>query len=608
VPRSLAGEASTADMLPRLWRVVAFVLTATAASTRGFLPFETDLSRRVAAADDGVLGELLDSLRVMQDAYFQPWLGTWPTAIDWTAAVMGTEVSGALRSLSKALEQPGASRLDDYKSKENLLATYFSQMIGFYFGQDAFSIRNQAYDDILWVVLGWLETIEFINSHSALYAPSQLDSIKKTFVNGTWYGNQWIPPFAHRARVFWDLSTDGWDTKLCGGGMNWNPRLEPYKNAITNELFIAASASMYLYFPGDDNTSPFNNPRDPRVFDPHAIGPNEPRDKKHLEAALSGYEWLAGVGMMNSQGLYVDGFHIPGWNNVSNPNTKCNARNDMVYTYNQGVLLTGHIGLWKATGDEQFLRDGHKLVQAVINATGYDLAHDRPVDDIAHLEPGQLPPWHGIGRAGILEEQCDASGTCSQNGHTFKGIFFHHLTAFCAPSDLEVAKGASGLDGGTLKQIEQAHASACNAYLGWIRRNAAAAVDTKDSDGKFGTWWTAGLLNLKTQTLKTGNHGPPESPEGAGVDYRTYGVPSDSLWTPAKAHSGALDHVGYDVSDQVPIRARTIHARDIPPPKIPTAGVASDPNDRGRGRTVETQGGGLSVVRALWEISHHTAK
>jgi hypothetical protein len=27
-----------------------------------------------------------------------------------------------------------------------------------------------------------------------------------------------------------------------------------------------------------------------------------------------------------------------------------------------------------------------------------------------------------------------------------------------------------------------------------------------------------------------------------------------------------------------------------------------DLNDRGRGRTVETQGGGISVLRALWEI------
>ena len=40
--------------------------------------------------------------------------------------------------------------------------------------------------------------------------------------------------------------------------MSWNPYLEPYKNAITNELFISASIGMYLYFPGDDNDSPFS--------------------------------------------------------------------------------------------------------------------------------------------------------------------------------------------------------------------------------------------------------------------------------------------------------------------------------------------------------------
>ncbi len=140
--------------------------------------------------------------------------------------------------------------------------------------------------------------------------------------------------------------------------------------------------------------------------------------------------------MLNSQGLYIDGFHISGTKNGTRPSTKCDVRNEMVYTYNQGVILTGQIGLWKATGHDGFLRDGHRLIQSVITATGYDLEDDRPIDDIDDLEPGQLPPWRGLGRAGVLEEQCDVSGTCSQDSQSFKGIFFHHLTAFCAPLDI----------------------------------------------------------------------------------------------------------------------------------------------------------------------------
>ncbi len=36
--------------------------------------------------------------------------------------------------------------------------------------------------------------------------------------------------------------------------------------------------------------------------------------------------------------------------------------------------------------------------------------------------------------------------------------------------------------------------------------------------------------------------------------------------------------------------------------KRSAAAKGTDPNNRGRGRTVETQGGGLAVLRALWEV------
>lgn len=46
---------------------------------------------------------MLQVLYTMQEDHFAPWLGTWPTAIDWTAAVLETHVSGALSSISRAL-------------------------------------------------------------------------------------------------------------------------------------------------------------------------------------------------------------------------------------------------------------------------------------------------------------------------------------------------------------------------------------------------------------------------------------------------------------------------------------------------------------------------
>ncbi len=605
-------------------RVLGLVLLAAGASLTcadGFLPFDPDagqIPHPPTTPDMGVFGEFLDALQVMQDQYFAPWLGTWPTSIDWTAAVMGTHVSGALTSLSKGLGMPGAAGFDEYKAKENLITTYFSQVLSFYFGQDAFTIRSEAFDDILWVVLGWLEAVQFIDSYSELYSSAvpglPLDPaqhVSDVLLNQTWYGKQWTAAFAHRSRIFWYLAEQGWDTKLCGGGMNWNPHFEPYKNAITNELYVAGSVAMYLYFPGDANTSPYSNPKDPRVkAPPGANGPFVPHDPKYLEAAMAGYSWLASVGMQGPDGLYVDGFHIPDWNNATNPNTKCTARDDMLYTYNQGVLLSGQRGLWEVTRDAKFLYDGHSLIQAAINATGYHLRYDRPVDNITGLEPGDLPPWHGLGRAGVLEDQCDAAGTCSQDSQTFKGIYFHHLTTFCAPlsGPLPGIPGAAGKNGADFAGLQDAHSSACAAYVGWIRHNALAALATRDSAGKFGMWWTAGILNLAAGIKNASMPYNSSASDENSVDYRTYGVPQDALWVTPSAHTRAQAQDLAKVLDQIPLGhggMKRMFMSDAPVHLYRRADTvdASDPNTRGRGRTVETQGGGLAVLRALWEIS-----
>ena len=561
-----------------------------------------------------VFDEFLEALRVMQEEFFEPWLGQWPKAIDWTAAVIGTHVAGALSSISQ-----GLSAEEGVKEKENLITTYFSQLLSYYFGQDAFSIRNEAYDDMLWVVLGWLEAVQFIDFHTTLYHQSTTQDedsgvhrARPGLHNQSWYGNLWTPAFAHRARIFWDIASQGWDNELCGGGMTWNPRLEPYKNAITNELYIAASTSMYLYFPGDTNNSPFFNTHDPLATNPldsgsNSTGSGDPHNPQHLQAALAAYFWLQLSDMKNQQGLFVDGFHISGWKNVTNPNTRCDQRNEMVYTYNQGVVLTGQIGLWKVTGDQRFLRDGHQLIQSVINATGYDLALERPIDDIASLlEHGQLPPWRGLGRAGVLEDRCDIGGQCSQNSQTFKGIFFHHLTAFCAPFDMAYFKSqpteseADYLAREIYERAVRDHRAACLSYIGWIQRNVDAALATKDADGKFGMWWTAGLLKNSSTLLSAATLADAVDIESDSVDYRTYGVPKDSTWVSSPIRDQPL----YGDGNQAPLtdrRSKTEPVNDFR--NKDGEPHASDPNNRGRGRTVETQGGGLAVLRCLWEIT-----
>ena len=496
-----------------------------------------------------IFASMLDSLETMQSHYFQLWQGTWPSSIDWTAAVLGTYLSGTLSSFTSSIEyiitldaNNPSKFSNDAQKMENLINKYFSQVISFYFGQDAFSLRTQAYDDMLWVVLGWIEGIKFVNLHSSLhYTTSQKNQ-------SYWYGTQFIPAFAHRARVFYDLASRGWDTDLCGGGMIWSPYLRPYKNAITNELFITASISMYLYFPGDDNSSPFTTGN-------AGILPARPHDPKYLDAAVNGYDWLSASNMTNWRGLYVDGFHIRR-NGERDANKRCDDRNEMVYTYNQGVLLSGLRGLWEATGSTRYLDDAHNLVRSVITSTGWNI-------ETNSRSNGR---WAGLGRDGILEELCDAGGYCSQNGQTFKGIFFHHLTAFCAPLPSSPLLGQHSFAAD--QATAESHQSRCTSYQAWIIRNARAAYATRDSKGNYGMWWGEHEQEAESQI-----------PYGAD-DFQNRGFPGD--------HKKG--------------------GRNNPKERVPTANrydndIQRDVNDRGRGRTVETQGGGVSVLRAMWELT-----
>lgn len=427
--------------------------------------------------------------------------------------------------------------------------------------------------------------------------------------NGPWHGQYWAPSFAHRARIFWELGSKGWDTNLCDGGMNWNPRLEPYKNAITNELWIAASISMYLWFPGDNNTTPWISNRS---------GVKATREPKYLAAAIEGYKWLTGVNMTNNAGLYVDGYHV---DRSKQGNTKCDQRSEAVFTYNQGVLLTGQRGLWAATGSASYLEDGHRLIQAVVKASGWDLQLDRPIDDLSDLPPGYLPPWHGLGRGGVVEESCDASATCSQDGQTFKGIFFHHFVAFCQPLDPAIVEPGMVDNAEAYDQIYTAHASACQAYLAWVEHNAKSALLTRDREGRFGTWWGAGVFRYTMPTMETDGitHDAPNV-----TDYRNYGLPHDGVWAngnPDKVwapngeaqknhtRSYVLVDSQEQPGQQVLGRFRKQGPRENgdgdgveQQSKRAAAANSGDPNDRGRGRTPETQNGGMALMRAWWEL------
>lgn len=534
------------------------------------VPLCENVSKRLSTYPSTYIA-LLDALDVMESHFFTVSRGTWPKAIDWTAAVMSTQVSATLSAMTvyaQKIRSCPTLPTDKARDHENLINRYFTQITSFYFGENAFALRTQAYDDMLWVVLGWLEAIKFIKLHSSLHYTSSYDH------NATWYANQFIPQYAHRAHLFYDLASHGWDTTLCGGGMTWNPYLAPYKNAITNELYISASISMYLYFPGDSDPSPF--------LAHTGLPPAKAHDVRYLDNAMKAYKWLKHSKMRNECGLYVDGFHITGWRggkDGSNGTGKCDLRDEKVYTYNQGVILSGLKGLWEATGSRGYLKDGHELVRDVIRATGWE---DRNIE--------QRYRWAGLGRGGVMEELCDWSGTCSQNAQTFKGIYFHHLTLFCSP----LIRREWDEDEGTIlddEETRQLHQKSCDEYGDWIRHNAFAAYVTRNQDGEFGEWWGRSARRRRDEDEDEEEF---EGPHTQGTDYRNEGVPMNDIWRlPGDDEvykSDTDDNFGkWEMDrDDVYTPIKEIGIRDI--------------NDRGRGRTVETQSGGLAVLRALWTL------
>ena len=108
----------------------------------GFIDFIPHASTSIVA-DSGNLEDVFDALAVLQRDYFDADYGAWPSAIDWTGAVVETVISGTLTTLSKSLNILGSSGPESWKAKENLISFYFAQVVNSFFGQDVLSIRGE---------------------------------------------------------------------------------------------------------------------------------------------------------------------------------------------------------------------------------------------------------------------------------------------------------------------------------------------------------------------------------------------------------------------------------------------------------------------------------
>ena len=242
-------------------------------------------------------------------------------------------------------------------------------------------------------------------------------------------------------------------------------------------------------------------------------------------------------------------------------------------------MLSGLRQLWEATGDTGYLTDGYTLVDTTINATGW---YARNVSSAGN--------WAGLGRNGIMEDYCDAPANCSQDAQAFKGIYFHHLDLFCEPLPTTTPLIA-GLTKLASSELAAEHAGKCDSYTPWIEHNAHAALSTRNASGMIGGWWGASYVN---KTQGSWPEWAVPKPHGSTDEWNQPWVLSQPPWVCHGQHGCHHGGHGLHSRDSMPkIMARAFNSRKS----------RRDINDQGLGRTVETEGSGLGVVKAASDFT-----
>jgi len=239
---------------------------------------------------------------------------------------------------------------------------------------------NAFYDDEVWWALAWIGAYDLTGDASYLAAARE---------------------------IFQDMA-GGWDD-FWGGGIYWgkcdgSPDREGaaavprgwtggYKNAIANELFITVAAALGLRYRR-------RNPRDAE----HA---------GYARWAVRGWEWFSsppprGVAMINEASLVNDSPDMRG----------VNSNTQSVWSYNQGVILSGLRDLCELADDQAYLGWAEKIADAFT---------------VNPCRASSRPRQSGIIN-GILHEHddCRPDGSAraappSVDGTQFKGIFVRNL-------------------------------------------------------------------------------------------------------------------------------------------------------------------------------------
>ena len=187
-----------------------------------------------------------------------------------------------------------------------------------------------------------------------------------------WWALAWLDAYEYTGEqhylnmantIFEDI-TNGWSVE---GGLYWKKGLNG-RASISNGLALTLATRLHL------------------------AGTKNVNGRTALNWATTIWEWMLKSNLLDSNGNIQDGVR-----NINGEETI--SKN--VWTYNQGVVLTGLVNLYKITGSETYLKSAESIVEATLN----------------HLTNENLI---------LVEELCEPDD-CNADAKQFKGVFMRHL-------------------------------------------------------------------------------------------------------------------------------------------------------------------------------------
>jgi len=317
---------------------------------------------------------------------------------------------------------PGAHR--PVKARGFLSQPFFPPRGPFYTG-----FTNSYYDDEGWWALAWIDAYDLTGKMDYLTAATEIFQD----MTGAW-DDQW------GGGIYWGKHNGQPDR--AGAGAVPHGWAGPYKNAIANALFIAVAAALGTRYLG----------RNPAGTD----------HSDYLDWALRGWKWFSsphpdGVAMINEASLVND-----------SPNNRgMNDNTESIWSYNQGVILSGLSDLTGLTGDGTYLSWAAKIADTFIKTPLYVVPRSTK-------RPASPPSQSGV-IDGILHEYND----CHENGGPLS-------------QGAEPGIGTTIFKGIFVRNLAKLHAKTGKASYGqFILANARSALSHTNSAHQFGCNWSA---------------------------------------------------------------------------------------------------------------------